>query len=143
MPAKRVVDHNVKIPVKADGSGVELANVEMSMNPFDEIAVEEALRLREAGKVTEVVVVSIGPAQAAETIRTSLAMGADRGILVKFDGTSSRSPSLNSLRSCLNNGSTTLGIPPCRRCRRGLCRVEDSGAARRMAYVNDMVGRLC
>lgn len=87
VPVKRVVDYNVKIRVKADGSGVELANVKMSMNPFDEIAVEEALRLREAGKATEVVVVSIGPAQAAETIRTGLAMGADRGILVKVDGT--------------------------------------------------------
>jgi electron transfer flavoprotein beta subunit len=86
VPVKRVVDYNVKIRVKADGSGVELANVKMSMNPFDEIAVEEALRLREAGKATEVVVVSIGPAQAAETIRTGLAMGADRGILVKVDG---------------------------------------------------------
>jgi electron transfer flavoprotein beta subunit len=87
VPVKRVVDYNVKIRVKADGSGVELANVKMSMNPFDEIAVEEALRLKEAGKATEVVVVSIGPAQAAETIRTGLAMGADRGILVKVDGT--------------------------------------------------------
>ena len=86
VPVKRVVDYNVKIRVKADGSGVELANVKMSMNPFDEIAVEEALRLREAGKATEVVVVSIGPAQAAETIRTALAMGADRGILVKTEG---------------------------------------------------------
>ena len=86
VPVKRVIDYNVKIRVKADGSGVELANVKMSMNPFDEIAVEEALRLKEAGKATEVVVVSIGPAQAAETIRTGLAMGADRGILVKVDG---------------------------------------------------------
>jgi electron transfer flavoprotein beta subunit len=85
VPVKRVVDYNVKIRVKSDGSGVELANVKMSMNPFDEIAVEEALRLKEAGKATEVVVVSIGPAQAAETIRTGLAMGADRGILVKHD----------------------------------------------------------
>ena len=85
VPVKRVVDYNVKIRVKADGSGVELANVKMSMNPFDEIAVEEALRLKEAGKATEVIVVSIGPAQAAETIRTGLAMGADRGILVKVD----------------------------------------------------------
>ena len=83
---KRVVDYNVKIRVKGDGSGVELANIKMSMNPFDEIAVEEALRLKEAGKATEVVVVSIGPAQAAETIRTGLAMGADRGVLVKVDG---------------------------------------------------------
>jgi len=86
VPVKRVVDYNVKIRVKADGSGVELANVKMSMNPFDEIAVDVALRLKEAGKATEVVVVSIGPAQAAETIRTGLAMGADRGILVKVDG---------------------------------------------------------
>jgi electron transfer flavoprotein beta subunit len=85
VPVKRVVDFNVKIRVKADGSGVELANVKMSMNPFDEIAVEEALRQKEAGKATEVVVVSIGPAAAAETIRTGLAMGADRGILVKTD----------------------------------------------------------
>ena len=83
---KRVVDFNVKVRVKSDGSGVELSNVKMSMNPFDEIAVEEALRLKEAGKATEVVVASIGPAQAAETIRTGLAMGADRGILVKEEG---------------------------------------------------------
>jgi electron transfer flavoprotein beta subunit len=83
---KRAVDKDVKIRVKADGSGVELANVKMSMNPFDEIAVEEALRLKEAGKATEVVAVSIGAQQASETIRTALAMGADRGILVKNDG---------------------------------------------------------
>ena len=87
VPVKRVVDYNVKVRVKGDGSGVELANVKMSMNPFDEIAVEEALRLKEAGKATEVVVVSIGPAQASETIRTGLAMGADRGVLVKAEGT--------------------------------------------------------
>src|SRR5271163_1841075 len=86
VPVKRVVDYNVKIRVKTDGSGVELANVKMSMNPFDEIAVEEAIRLKEAGKVTEIVAISIGPAQAGETIRTALAMGADRGILVKADG---------------------------------------------------------
>jgi electron transfer flavoprotein beta subunit len=85
VPVKRVVDYNVKIRVKPDGSGVELANVKMSMNPFDEIAVEEAIRLREQGKATEIVAVSVGPAQAAETIRTALAMGADRGILVKTD----------------------------------------------------------
>jgi electron transfer flavoprotein beta subunit len=85
VPVKRVVDFNVKIRVKPDGSGVELANVKMSMNPFDEIAVEEAIRLKEAGKATEIVVVSIGPQQASETIRTALAMGADRGILVKAD----------------------------------------------------------
>ena len=85
VPVKRVVDFNVKVRVKPDGSGVDLQNVKMAMNPFDEIAVEEALRLKEAGKATEVVVVSVGPAQAAETIRTGLAMGADRGILVRTD----------------------------------------------------------
>lgn len=84
---KRVVDYNVKIRVRPDGSGVELANVKMSMNPFDEIAVEEAVRLKEQGKATEIVAVSIGPQQAGETIRTALAMGADRGILVKTDAT--------------------------------------------------------
>ena len=82
VPVKRVVDYNVKIRVKADGSGVELGNVKMSMNPFDEIAVEEAIRMKEKGKATEIVAVSIGPAKAQETIRTALAMGADRGILV-------------------------------------------------------------
>jgi len=86
VPVKRVVDYNVKIRVKPDGSGVELANIKMSMNPFDEIAVEEAIRLKEAGTATEIVAVSIGPQQASETIRTALAMGADRGILVKTDG---------------------------------------------------------
>src|SRR4051812_38635582 len=86
VPVKRVIDYNVKARVKSDGSGVELANVKMSMNPFDEIAVEEALRLREAGKASEVICVSIGPQQAGETIRTGLAMGADRGVLVKVDG---------------------------------------------------------
>ncbi|KOF14960.1 electron transfer flavoprotein subunit beta [Ensifer adhaerens] len=82
---KRVVDYNVKIRVKADGSGVELANAKMSMNPFDEISVEEALRLKEAGKADEVVVVSVGPAKAEETLRTALAMGADRAILVETE----------------------------------------------------------
>ena len=82
VPVKRVIDYNVKVRVKADGSGVDLANVKMSMNPFDEIAVEEAIRLKEAGKVEEVVAVSIGVKQAQETLRTALAMGADRAILV-------------------------------------------------------------
>lgn len=82
---KRVIDYNVKVRVKADQTGVDLANVKMSMNPFDEIAVEEAVRLKEAGIATEVVVVSIGPTQAQETLRTALAMGADRGILVQTD----------------------------------------------------------
>ena len=85
VPVKRVVDYNVKVRVKSDGSGVELANVKMSMNPFDEIAVEEAIRLKEKGVATEIVVVSIGAQQAQETIRTALAMGADRGILVVTD----------------------------------------------------------
>jgi electron transfer flavoprotein beta subunit len=80
---KRVVDFNVKIRVKSDGSGVELANVKMSMNPFDEIAVEEVVRLKEKGKVTEIVAISIGPAKSQETIRTALSMGADRGILIE------------------------------------------------------------
>ena len=82
VPVKRVIDYNVKARVKADGSGVDLANVKMSMNPFDEIAVEEAIRLKEAGKAEEVIAVSIGVKQAAETLRTALAMGADRAILV-------------------------------------------------------------
>ena len=86
VPVKRVVDHNVKIRVKADGSGVDLASVKMSMNPFDEIAVEEAVRLKEAGKAEEVVVVTIGPAQAQDVLRTALAMGADRAILVTAEG---------------------------------------------------------
>ena len=85
VPVKRVVDYNVKIRVKPDGTGVELSNVKMSMNPFDEISVEEALRLKEAGKAEEVIVVSIGPAKAEETLRTALAMGADRAILVETD----------------------------------------------------------
>jgi electron transfer flavoprotein beta subunit len=83
IPVKRVVDFNVKIRVKPDGSGVDLANVKMSINPFDEIAVEEALRLKESGNASEVIVVSVGPAEATETIRSGLSMGADRGILVK------------------------------------------------------------
>jgi len=85
VPVKRVIDYNVKPRVKADGSGVDLANVKMSMNPFDEIAVEEAIRLKEKGVATEIVAVSIGPAKATETLRTALAMGADRAILVQTD----------------------------------------------------------
>lgn len=85
VPIKRVVDYNVKIRVKSDQTGVELDNVKMSMNPFDEIAVEEAIRLQEAGKVDEIVALSIGPQQSQETIRTALAMGADRGILIKTE----------------------------------------------------------
>ncbi|MEC9267605.1 MAG: electron transfer flavoprotein subunit beta/FixA family protein [Pseudomonadota bacterium] len=86
VPVKRVVDYNVKIRVKADQTGVETANVKMSMNPFDEIAVEQAVRMKEAGQAEEVIAVSIGPQQSQETIRTALAMGADRGILVQHDG---------------------------------------------------------
>ena len=85
VPVKRVIDYNVKPRVKADGTGVDLANVKMSMNPFDEIAVEEAIRLKEAGKAEEIVAVSVGPAKAQETLRTALAMGADRAILVQTD----------------------------------------------------------
>lgn len=85
VPVKRAVDYSVKIRVKADGSGVDLANVKMSMNPFDEIAVEEAVRLKEAGKVSEIVLVSIGPAKAQDIIRAGMAIGADRGILVQTD----------------------------------------------------------
>jgi electron transfer flavoprotein beta subunit len=85
VPVKRAVDYNVKIRVKSDNSGVELNNVKMSMNPFDEIAVEEATKLKEAGKVTEIIAVSIGPSQAQETLRTAMAIGADRGILVETD----------------------------------------------------------
>ncbi|MDR3483203.1 MAG: electron transfer flavoprotein subunit beta/FixA family protein [Burkholderiaceae bacterium] len=85
VPVKRVVDYNVKVRVKSDGSGVDIANVKMSMNPFDEIAVEEAMRLKEAGKVTEVIAVSCGVTQCQETLRTALAIGADRAILVDTD----------------------------------------------------------
>ena len=85
VPVKRVVDYNVKVRIKADQTGVELANVKMSMNPFDEIAVEEAIRLKEAGVADEIIVVSVGPQKAQETLRTALAMGADRAILVKTD----------------------------------------------------------
>ncbi len=85
VPVKRVIDYNVKPRVKADGTGVDLANVKMSMNPFDEIAVEEAIRLKEKGAATEIVAVSVGPAKAAETLRTALAMGADRAILIETD----------------------------------------------------------
>ena len=86
VPVKRVVDFNAKVRVKSEGTGVELANIKMSINPFDEIAVEEAIRLKEKGSATEVVCISIGPPQAEDTLRTALAMGADRGILVGFDG---------------------------------------------------------
>lgn len=86
VPVKRVIDYNVKVRVKPDGSGVELANVKMSMNPFDEIAVEQAIRMKEAGQASEIVAVSVGPAQAQEVLRTALAMGADRAILILAEG---------------------------------------------------------
>lgn len=85
VPVKRVVDFNVKIRVKSDGTGIDMSNIKMSINPFDEISVEEAIRLKEGGKAEEVVVVSVGPAKAEETLRTALAMGADRGILIETD----------------------------------------------------------
>ena len=85
VPVKRVIDYNVKPRVKSDGTGIDLANVKMSMNPFDEIAVEEAIRLKEAGKAEEIVAISVGPAKAQETLRTALAMGADRAILIETD----------------------------------------------------------
>ncbi len=107
VPVKRVVDHNVKIRVKTDGSGVDLANAKMSMNPFDEIAVEQAVRMKEAGEATEVVVVSVGPAQAQEALRTALAMGADRAILIVADGTG-RAAGL-SPRSAASGWSQTEG----------------------------------
>ncbi|QEN86061.1 electron transfer flavoprotein subunit beta/FixA family protein [Labrys sp. KNU-23] len=110
VPVKRVVDYNVKIRVKADGSGVDLNNVKMSMNPFDEIGVEEALRLKEAGKASEVVVVSIGPAQAAETLRSGLAMGADRGILVKTDATVEPLAVAKLLKAVIGNEAPGLVI---------------------------------
>ncbi|MBP0581833.1 electron transfer flavoprotein subunit beta/FixA family protein [Labrys sp. LIt4] len=110
VPVKRVVDYNVKIRVKADGTGVDLNNVKMSMNPFDEIGVEEALRLKEAGKASEVVVVSIGPAQAAETLRSGLAMGADRGILVKTDATVEPLAVAKLLKAVIGNENPGLVI---------------------------------
>jgi electron transfer flavoprotein beta subunit len=110
VPVKRVVDFNVKIRVKPDGSGVELANVKMSMNPFDEIAVEEAVRLKEAGKATEIVAVSIGPAQAQETLRTALAMGADRAILVTHDGETEPLMVAKALKALVTKESVDLVI---------------------------------
>jgi len=105
VPVKRVLDYNVKPRVKAAGSGVDLANVKMSMNPFDEIAVEEAIRLKEKGVVTEIVAVSIGEQKAQETLRTALAMGADRAVLVVTEGGSSRwaSPSCSPRSSRKNS----------------------------------------
>ncbi|WP_211105022.1 electron transfer flavoprotein subunit beta/FixA family protein, partial [Azospirillum formosense] len=110
VPVKRVVDYNVKIRVKADGSGVETANVKMSMNPFDEIAVEEAVRLKEAGKATEVIVVTVGPTAAQETLRTGLAMGADRGILVQTDAETQPLAVAKVLKALVDKEGPTLVI---------------------------------
>jgi len=110
VPVKRVVDYNVKIRVKADGSGVETANVKMSMNPFDEIAVEEAVRLKEAGKATEVIVVTVGPTAAQETLRTALAMGADRGILVQTDAETQPLAVAKVLKALVEKEGPTLVI---------------------------------
>ena len=110
VPVKRVIDYNVKIRVKSDESGVETANVKMSMNPFDEIAVEEALRLQEAGTAEEIIAVSIGPQQCQETIRTALAMGADRGILVLTDDAVEPLAVAKSLKALVEKESPDLLI---------------------------------
>ena len=107
---KRVVDYNVKVRVKADGSGVETANVKMSMNPFDEIAVEEAVRCKEAGKATEIIVVSVGPAAVQETLRTALAMGADRGILVQTESETQPLAVAKVLKALVEKEGPTLVI---------------------------------
>ena len=110
VPVKRVVDYNVKIRVKADGSGVETANVKMSMNPFDEIAVEEAVRLKETSKASEIIVVSVGPAAAQETLRTALAMGADRGILVQTESETQPLAVAKVLKALVEKEGPTLVI---------------------------------
>src|SRR3989442_13578177 len=110
VPVKRVVDKDIKIRVKTDHSGVELANVKMSMNPFDEIAVEEAIRLKEKGQATEIVCVSIGSQRAAETIRTGLAMGADRGILVKTEGPTEPLTAAKILKAIVDQEKPGLGL---------------------------------
>ncbi len=110
VPVKRVVDFNVKVRVKPDGSGVDLANVKMSMNPFDEIAVEEAIRLKEKGAATEIVAVSLGIAACAETIRTALAMGADRGILVETDAELQPLAVAKLLRAIVQRENPQLGF---------------------------------
>lgn len=110
VPVKRCVDYTVKIRVKPDASGVDLNNVKMSMNPFDEIAVEEAMRLKESGKATEVVVASIGVPQAADTIRAGLAMGADRGILVEYDGTTEPLAVAKALKAIIDREQPQLVI---------------------------------
>ena len=128
VPVKRVVDHNVKIRVKGDGSGVDLANVKMSINPFDEIALEEAVRLKEAGVASEILVVSIGPAPAQDVLRTALAVGADRAILIRADAMPEPLAVAKLLKAVvddeqpglvlLGRRSTTMPIRPARCCRR-------------------------
>lgn len=108
VPVKRVIDYNVKVRVKPDQSGVDLANVKMSMNPFDEIAVEEAVRMKEAGKATEIIAVSIGPKQATETLRTALAMGADRGILIQTDDAAEPLAVAKLLKAVVENESPEI-----------------------------------
>src|ERR1043165_6859817 len=110
VPVKRVVDFNVKVRVRSDQSGVELANVKMSMNPFDEIAVEEALKLTEAGKETAVIAVSVGPTACQETLRTALAMGADRAILVETDVETQPLGVAKALKAVAQNESPGLVI---------------------------------
>jgi electron transfer flavoprotein beta subunit len=110
VPVKRVVDFNVKVRVKSDGSGVDLANIKMSMNPFDEIAVEEAVRIKERGEADEVVAVSIGSAKSADTLRTALAMGADRAILVKTDATVEPLAVAKILKAVVGNEKADLVI---------------------------------
>ena len=111
VPIKRVIDYNVKVRVKADKTGVEIANVKMSMNPFDEISVEEAVRLKEAGKAEEIIAVSIGVQQCQETIRTALAMGADRGIHIKTDEDIEPLAVAKLLRALVEKESPELVIP--------------------------------
>src|SRR5258705_13995664 len=110
VPVKRVVDFNVKVRVKSDQSGVELANVKMSMNPFDEIAVEEALKLKEAGKATEVIAVSAGITACQETLRTALAMGADRAILVETGVEVQPLPGAKLLKALVGKGGAGGGV---------------------------------
>src|SRR5712671_6608650 len=110
VPVKRVVDYNVKVRVKSDGTGVELSNVKWIVNPFDEIAVEEALRLKEAGKATEVVVVSVGPADVSAQIRYALAMGADSGVLVKHDGSCDSDLASRAIAEVFKKGSYGIVI---------------------------------
>src|SRR6201988_4615670 len=111
VPVKRVVDFNVKVRVKSDGTGVDIANVKMSMNPFDEIAVEEAVRLKEKGVATEVIAVSCGVAQSQETLRTAMAIGADRAILVETTDELQPLSGAKLLKALVDRGQPQLGLP--------------------------------